>query len=152
MKKITNNSLNTAGGIVFSENKILFIFKKNKWDLPKGKIGKNRSKLDTAIEEIYEETGVFKKNLKVVKKLVPTYYFKKINGKNVLKQTTWYRFNYSGDLEAPFVPALDENITHCEWVDIVDMKKIFKNTHERIKYIIDLFLVDLKAERKKQLN
>ena len=47
MKKISNNALNTSGGIVFSDNKILFILKKGKWDLPKGKIGLDRTKLET---------------------------------------------------------------------------------------------------------
>ena len=144
MKKISNNALNTSGGIVFSDNKILFIIKKDKWDLPKGKIGLNRTKLETAKQEIFEETGIQKKDLKTIKKLVPTYYFKKIDGTSQLKKTTWYSFKYNGNMNTPLIPALEENITHCEWVDVLDIYKIFKNTHERIKYILELFLIDFK--------
>ncbi len=149
MKKLSKRSLNTSGGIVmYDDKKILFIVKKNKWDLPKGKIGHNRTKLNTAIDEIHEETGLKKKDLKIVKKLVPTYYFKNIEGENLLKKTTWFLFDFIGDLNSPLVPETKENITHCEWVTIDNIDKIFKNTHERIKYIIDLFLVDLKNSKK----
>ena len=47
-------------------------------------------------------------------------------------------------MNTPLIPALEENITHCEWVDVLDIYKIFKNTHERIKYILELFLIDFK--------
>ena len=80
MKHINDNSLNTAGGIVLSNNKVLFIIKNDIWDLPKGKIGLNRTKLKTAKQEIHEETGLRKKDLNTIKKLVPTYYFKNISG------------------------------------------------------------------------
>ena len=60
----------------------------------------------------------------------------------------WFLFDFIGDLNSPLVPETKENITHCEWVTIDNIDKIFKNTHERIKYIIDLFLVDLKNSKK----
>ena len=98
--------------------------------------------------ERYLNYGLKKKDLKIVKKLVPTYYFKNIEGENLLKKTTWFLFDFIGDLNSPLVPETKENITHCEWVTIDNIDKIFKNTHERIKYIIDLFLVDLKNSKK----
>ena len=50
-----------AGGIVKNdENQILFIFRKGKWDLPKGKIEKNEKIDDGALREVVEETGVKK--------------------------------------------------------------------------------------------
>ena len=50
-----------AGGIVINkENQILFIFRKGKWDLPKGKIEKNEKIDEGAIREVTEETGIKK--------------------------------------------------------------------------------------------
>ena len=147
MKHINDNSLNTAGGIVLSNNKVLFIIKNDIWDLPKGKIGLNRTKLKTAKQEIHEETGLRKKDLNTIKKLVPTYYFKNISGELVLKKTTWYLFHYVGKADVKLIPALEENITHCEWIDIKKINKVFENTHERIKYILELFLIDHKNSK-----
>ena len=45
------------------------------------------------------------------------------------------------------IPALEENITHCEWIDIKKINKVFENTHERIKYILELFLIDHKNSK-----
>ena len=48
-----------GGGIVVHENgKMLFIFRKGKWDLPKGKVDKGETIEAAAIREVEEETGV----------------------------------------------------------------------------------------------
>ena len=46
-----NNKIETAGGIVLKNDKILFIFKRGMWDLPKGKVeGGNSSNKTSKIE------------------------------------------------------------------------------------------------------
>ena len=53
-----------AGGLVENKNKqFLFIYRNNKWDLPKGKIEKKEKISNAAMREVMEETGV--KNLKI---------------------------------------------------------------------------------------
>ena len=48
-----------AGGIVFNqENKILFIHRLGRWDLPKGKIEPEESLENAALRELEEETGL----------------------------------------------------------------------------------------------
>ena len=60
--------IEAAGGIVQNENKdLLFIFRRGKWDLPKGKIENDETPEICAAREIEEETGV--KNLKRMKQL-----------------------------------------------------------------------------------
>ena len=52
-------SLEAAGGIVFNqENKILFIHRLGRWDLPKGKIEPEESLENAALRELEEETGL----------------------------------------------------------------------------------------------
>ena len=60
-----SSKIKTSGGIVVKENKILFIRKNNRWDLPKGKVSKKGKLLSVAINESIEETGLKKKNLKL---------------------------------------------------------------------------------------
>jgi 8-oxo-dGTP pyrophosphatase MutT (NUDIX family) len=47
----------------------LFIFRNGKWDLPKGGIEKER-KLDTAMREVEEETGVNQLRDKKLQKII----------------------------------------------------------------------------------
>ena len=58
-------TIKATGGIVTNKkNQILFIYRKGKWDLPKGKMEKNESKKESALREVIEETGV--KKLKII--------------------------------------------------------------------------------------
>ena len=51
--------MTAAGGLVINpDNEFLFIFRKGKWDLPKGKPEKDESLDDCAIREVTEETGI----------------------------------------------------------------------------------------------
>ena len=65
-----SSKIKTSGGIVIKENKILFIRKNNRWDLPKGKLEDGVNSRDTALIEISEETGLKKKDLSILKKLI----------------------------------------------------------------------------------
>src|SRR3990167_8533124 len=59
----------TAGGVVLNkERKVLVVSQnRNSWSLPKGHIDEGENKLQAAIREIYEESGI--KNLKLIKEL-----------------------------------------------------------------------------------
>ena len=59
--------IRTAGGLVIQNDKILFIYKRDKWDLPKGKIKQGNTKRETAIIEVEEETGLKYEKLKKVR-------------------------------------------------------------------------------------
>jgi hypothetical protein len=62
------NIIEAAGGIVQNEKKeLLFIFRRGKWDLPKGKMENNENALQCAEREIEEETGA--KELRLKKKI-----------------------------------------------------------------------------------
>ena len=63
-----SSKIKTSGGIVIKNDKILFIRKNNRWDLPKGKLEEGVNSRDTAIIEISEETGLNTKDLLILKK------------------------------------------------------------------------------------
>ena len=60
--------LEAAGGVVLSEEKkVLMMFRKGKWDLPKGKIDPGETVKQAARREVVEETGI--KELKIGKRI-----------------------------------------------------------------------------------
>lgn len=69
-----------GGGLVFNaKREILFIYRNNKWDLPKGKIEKGEAIQDCALREVTEETGIG--DLSIRRFIKKTYHVFKRNGK-----------------------------------------------------------------------
>ena len=129
--------INTCGGVVFADDKILFILKNDKWDLPKGKIEQNETKEEAAVREISEETGLLKTDLEILEQLPTTYYYKIIDGVKRLKKTNWFFMKYTGDMNKGFKSAVDEGITECKWISVDNMSEVYRNTHVRIMYLMD---------------
>src|SRR5690554_2494601 len=51
--------IKAMGGIVANaKGEVLYIYRRGRWDLPKGKKEKNETKRDCAIREVMEETGL----------------------------------------------------------------------------------------------
>ena len=123
-----------AGGLVEHQNgKILFIYRNNRWDLPKGKIEKKEILIDGAVREVIEETGV--KDLIVRKSLNQTYHIFSRNSKYKLKKTYWYFMttSYTGRLK----PQLEEGIALAEWKTKGEVPALMGNAYENIKLLFD---------------
>jgi len=119
-----------AGGLVInSKSEYLFIFRNNKWDLPKGGIEKKENIKDAALREVNEETGV--EDIEIIKPLPMTYHFFKRNGVFKLKKTFWYLMKT--EFDGKFKPQLTEGITKVEWKLDEELNEIFKNSYENIK-------------------
>ena len=123
--------IEAAGGVVSNEhNAILWIFRNDRWDLPKGKIEKGESKEIAAIREVEEECGISGVVLKQY--LNTTYHLYAFKKKRVLKVTYWY----SMFAEDQFVtPQVEEGITKVVWLNEDAMKKAFENTYGNIKLL-----------------
>ena len=126
--------IDAAGGLVErSDGKFLFIYRNNKWDLPKGGIEKKELIIEAAQREVKEETGLA--DLIVINKIGETYHiFKK--GKNFrLKRTYWFKMK--SDYQGELFPQEEEGITSVEWINKKRIREIFKNAHENIKEIVN---------------
>ncbi len=128
--------IEAAGGIVQNADKeLLFIFRRGKWDLPKGKMEKNESAEICAEREIEEETGVTK--LKLKKKIGDTYHIYDDFGKHFLKVSHWYYFTCPN--KQTLAPQTEEDITEATWIKTKDIKKPVGNTYATIKDILANF-------------
>jgi len=128
--------IEAAGGIVQNEKKeLLFIYRRGKWDLPKGKLEKGEKEQDCALREVTEETGVTDLHLK--KKVGETYHVYDEFGKHFLKISHWYYMSCSS--KQKLIPQTEEDITELKWVKTMDIKEPMKNTYASIKDILSKF-------------
>ncbi|MFV0541813.1 MAG: NUDIX hydrolase [Aestuariibaculum sp.] len=131
LKKLPN--VIAGGGKVYNmENKILFIYRNNKWDLPKGKVEGKESIEDTAIREVMEETGV--KDLRITKPLQTTYHIFKRNGRYKIKITYWFEMK-TGFLGSLYAQE-EEGITKVEWLGVNETQKALENSYANIKLLV----------------
>ena len=123
-----------AGGLVEHQSgEFLFIFRNDKWDLPKGKVEKKEILIDAAVREVMEETGV--KDLIIKKHLNHTFHLFSRNGKYKLKKTYWYLMTttYNGNLE----PQFDEGIVKAEWKNKEEIPDLMENAYQNIKILLE---------------
>lgn len=101
-----------AGSLVINQKKeLLLIYRKGRWDFPKGKVEKNEKKKTGALRETSEETGLELEKLSLQQPLKKT--------AHLLKQkkirTKWYLVNYKGSKQK-LKPQKEEGIEKCIWV------------------------------------
>ena len=131
LKKLPN--VIAGGGKVYNDNgDILFIYRNNKWDLPKGKVEGLESIERTAIREVTEETGVA--GLEITKPLETTYHIFKRNGRYKIKITYWFEMKTS--FTGKLYPQQNEGITKVEWLNKAQTKKALENSYANIRSLI----------------
>ncbi len=118
-----------GGGLVDNgKGQYLFMFRRNKWDLPKGKLDPGETLEQCAVREVGEETGL--KHVKLEAPLLVTWHTYDENGKHILKETHWYRMSASADQS--IIPQQEEQITELRWVAPEDTGVLLKNTFPSI--------------------
>jgi len=122
-----------AGGLVErTDNKLLFIFRNNKWDLPKGGVEKKELIIEAAQREVVEETGV--SDIIVQKQLSETFHIFKKGKRFRLKKTYWFKMStsYMGKTK----PQTEEGIKKTEWVSKEKIDEILNDAFENIRIIV----------------
>lgn len=123
-----------AGGVVTNKNgKVLFIYRNEKWDLPKGKLDKGESLEECAVREVMEETGV--QDLVIENFLRTTYHVFKRNGKYKLKEVHWYamKTSYDGKLKG----EKKEGIVKVKWKGPQKIKEALDNSYTNIRVLFE---------------
>lgn len=125
-----------CGGLVQNENKdVLFIFRRGKWDLPKGKIEAGEALDECAKREIEEETGV--KDLVFKHKICETFHVYEEKGITILKTSHWFYFKTNSKQKLD--PQTEEDITEVKWIPTSEIAKPMKNTYATIKVVVHSF-------------
>ncbi|HEV7620322.1 MAG TPA: NUDIX domain-containing protein [Flavisolibacter sp.] len=128
------NLVQAAGGFIYSaNNNLLLIFRRGKWDLPKGKLDEGEDLSQCAIREVREETGLI--NVVSEKFLCTTYHTYFHSGSHILKESHW--FLMKGDPKQALIAQEDEGIEKCEWVPFNNLNTYLQNTHASIADVID---------------
>lgn len=127
--------ISAAGGLVTnSKDKILFIYRRKMWDLPKGKMEKGEEIADTAMREVQEECGLNK--LELVHFLVKTYHtYQNRKGDRKLKTTYWYHMKSD---DKP-IPQTEEDIELCEYLSLKEFMDKPRKVYTTIWQVIDKF-------------
>jgi 8-oxo-dGTP pyrophosphatase MutT (NUDIX family) len=123
--------IEAAGGCVFAEDSMLWMFRLGKWDLPKGKIEKGENTQEAALREVEEECGI--SDLEIQAELEPTYHVYYFKEKWILKKTHWFLMK-SGKVE--LTPQIEEGITEVLWVKMSDIEMQLSNTYPGIRELV----------------
>ena len=130
--KLLPNVVAGGGKVYNAKGEILFIYRNDKWDLPKGKAEKKETIEETALREVEEETGV--QDLKIIKALPTTYHIFKRNGKHKIKITYW--FEMTTDFEGKLYPEESEGITKVAWLDESASIEALENSYANIRVLV----------------
>ena len=121
----------SAGGVVINKDGLVLVVNQNhnSWSLPKGHIDEGEEKLEAAIREIYEESGIRK--LQFIKEL-PTYERYKISldcGDDKSELKIIYMFLFITD-EIDLKP-IDPDNPEARWVEKTKVAELL--THKKDK-------------------
>jgi 8-oxo-dGTP pyrophosphatase MutT (NUDIX family) len=134
--------IEAGGGIVQNEQaELLFIFRRGKWDLPKGKLEKGETIEICAQREVEEETGVT--NLLLEKKVGETYHIYQENNEYILKTSHWFHFTCPNIQKT--APQIEEDIAEVKWVAAKNINVQMENTYNNIKEILAVFFDSAKT-------
>lgn len=122
-----------AGGLVTNPaGAILMMFRRGKWDLPKGKLDPGETLETCAVREVEEETGL--RDVQLKDHLVTTYHTYDESGHHILKETWWYRLSVSGN--QVLEPQTEEQITALEWAEPGKLQKYLDNTFPSVEDVL----------------
>ena len=123
-------TVTAAGGIVMNaKDEILWIYRRNKWDLPKGKADKGETPEQTALREVQEECGI--SQLSIERFLGKAYHIYPISkGKRAVFKTTWFYLMRTA--VEHFTPQAEEEITEIRFFAPED-ETPYQNTFRSLK-------------------
>lgn len=130
-----------AGGLIQSTTgELLFIYRHNRWDLPKGKQEPGESIEQTAIREVQEECGVPTPELG--KLLCETYHTYKVKDQNFLKKTSWFSMTLSETqmFNLQLKPQNEEGIEKVAWIPLSQAREIAYTSYGTIVDVLGSFL------------
>lgn len=124
-----------GGGLVLNDaGELLMIFRRGKWDLPKGKLDEGETIEDCALREVKEETGL--QDVERGELVAVSYhtYFDIYIQEEVVKESHWFRMHAKGQQQ--LVPQTEEDIQQIEWVNRQRLEQHLLNSYDNVIEVI----------------
>lgn len=127
------NYIKAGGGLVLDPyGKVLLIFRRGVWDLPKGKQDPGETLAETAVREVMEETGLT--NLKLIERLGNGYHCYMMSKQKTLKRTRWYLMQTT--TPDKLVLQKEEGIQDAAWFDPKEIPKLNMPMYNNIRDVL----------------
>ncbi|WP_143960367.1 NUDIX hydrolase [Litoribacter populi] len=124
-----------AGGVVIKGERVLFIKRLGKWDLPKGKFDKGETPEECAVREVEEECMV---KVKLGEPIIKTWHTYTHNRKSILKKTYWFAMEIIDD--SKMKPQAEEGIEDVKWLNHQEAKYALVNSYPSMRYLYKKFI------------
>lgn len=124
--------MKAAGGVVLKNEDWLLMYRRKKWDLPKGKLDRGERSKKAAVREIEEETGV---KARIKGKICTTWHTYTLQNSRILKRTKWYVLECLDD--STLIPQVEEDIERLEWLPYLEVQKVLVNSYSSIRYVVN---------------
>lgn len=129
-------TIKAGGGLVTNpKGEILMIFRRSRWDLPKGKLEAGETIEECALREVREECGI--DNLALGEFLCTTHHEYIENGRAIDKESHWFTMSGSGTPK----PQTEEDITQARWVSRTQAAELLGNSYDTIREVFYKFLI-----------
>lgn len=122
-----------AGGAVVNGGRLLCIYRRGSWDLPKGKIDAGESEREAAVREVAEETGL--REPRITRELPVTFHtYRTGKGKRIFKPTYWYEM--ASDQET-LTPETEEDIEEARWIGPAELREVRAGMYKSLHPVVD---------------
>lgn len=123
-----------AGGLITNATgEVLLMFRRGKWDMPKGKLDDGETLEECAVREVQEETGL--QNIKLGHLITETWHYYPLKDKKVLKHSYWYRMYFTGTELT--VPQIEEDIMDIQWIRPENLAKYMQYSYQNIVDVVE---------------
>ncbi|RCL67942.1 MAG: NUDIX hydrolase [Rhodothermaeota bacterium MED-G64] len=130
-------TIHAAGGVVTygqgSKQRLLIMFRRGVWDLPKGKVDPGETWAEAAIREVVEETGIAPPV--ICESIGLTQHQYHLDGQAIDKTIHWYWMEAS--LEELGQPQTEEGITELQWVSLREAHSLVG--FDNLRLVLDAF-------------
>lgn len=124
-----------GGGLVLNDSgELMMIFRRGKWDLPKGKLDEGETIEACALREVAEETGAANLELGALIDIGHHEYFDRFLQEEVIKETHWFLMHAKGVQN--LVPQTEEDILEIRWAKGESLATCLQNTYDNVIDVI----------------